>query len=116
VVRIVSFRPFPYRELGAVLKGKKAVGVLDRSAGLGAQGAPVWLETVSAVPGDKSNIYSYVAGLGGRDITEKTVQAIFEQLLRVGEDPSLAPGTVTPWVDTREQAMDIRRIRTNDTN
>jgi len=116
VVRIVSFRPFPYRELGAVLKGKKAVGVLDRSAGLGAQGAPVWLETVSAVPGDKSNIYSYVAGLGGRDITEKTVQDIFGQLLRVGEDPSLAPGTVTPWIDTRENAMDIRRIRTNDTN
>lgn len=114
VVRIVSFRPFPHRELAEALKGKKAVGVLDRSAGLGAQGAPVWLETVSAASEGKNNIYSYVAGLGGRDITEKTVKKIFEQLLRVGEDPSLAPETVTPWADTREQAMDIRRIRTND--
>lgn len=114
VVRIVSFRPFPHREMDKALKGKRAVGVLDRSSGLGAQGAPVWLETVSAVSDGKSNIYSYVAGLGGRDITEKTVKTVFEQLLKVGNDPSLAPETVTPWIDTREQAMDIRRIRTND--
>ncbi len=114
VVRIVAFRPFPHRELDEALKGKKAVGVLDRSSGLGAQGAPVWLETVSAVSDKKANIYSYVAGLGGRDITEKTVEKVFEQLLRVGENPSLAQETVTPWIDTREQAMDIRRIKTND--
>lgn len=114
VVRIVSFRPFPHRELRAALRGKKAVGVLDRSAGLGAQGGPVWLETVSAVSGDIRNIYSFIGGLGGRDITEKTIERIFEQLLRVGEGDSAGAGAITPWIDTREGAMEIRRIRTND--
>jgi pyruvate ferredoxin oxidoreductase alpha subunit len=112
VVRIVSFRPFPHKELRAALKGKKIVGVLDRSAGLGAQGGPVWLETVSAVSGENIDIYSYVTGLGGRDITEKTVEKIFEQLFRVGEGDSVE--AVTRWIDTREEAMEIRRIRTND--
>ena len=114
VVRIVSFRPFPHKELRAALKGKKVVGVLDRSAGLGAQGGPVWLETVSAISGENLNILSYVTGLGGRDITEKTIEKIFEQLYQVGEGGSVEAGT--RWIDTREEAMEIRRIRTNDSN
>ena len=42
VVRIISFRPFPHRELNRLLKGAGTVAVLERSAASGARGGPVW--------------------------------------------------------------------------
>ncbi len=109
VVRIVSFRPFPVERIGSILKGKKVMGVIDRSAGLGAQGGPIWLEVKSAVSDTQAKVYGYVAGLGGRDITEKTIDKIFTELLKgvccAGAEPD------KPWIDTREYAMDVRSIK-----
>jgi len=113
VVKIVSFRPFPHERLKEILEGKKVVGVLDRSAGLGAQGGPVWLEVNSAVTPGEKKVYNYVAGLGGRDITAKTIEKIFDQLLQQKDKPGV-PEFITPWIDTGQNAMEIRRIRKND--
>ena len=110
VIKIVSFRPFPHEQLKKELAGKGAIGVLDRSAGLGAQGGPVWQEVSSAVIPREANIYGYVAGLGGRDITAKTIEGIFDQLLQQKDKPG-RPERITPWIDTGEDAMEIRRIR-----
>jgi pyruvate ferredoxin oxidoreductase alpha subunit len=108
VIKITVFRPFPRQELAAALKGKKTIGVIDRSAGLGAQGGPLWLEVNAAVEDKDTRIYSYVAGLGGRDITEKTIEKIFLQML---ENPGIKEDKpLKSWVDTREDAMDTRRI------
>ena len=40
VVKIRVWRPFPYAELAAALKGLKAVAVLDRAESFGAEGGP----------------------------------------------------------------------------
>ncbi len=103
-VKILSFRPFPVAMLAGILKGKKAIGVIDRSAGLGAQGGPLWLEVKSALPGNGAQVCGYVAGLGGRDVTEETIGKIFSGLL--GETPE----AVKSWVDTADDAMDKRRM------
>lgn len=115
VVRIVSFRPFPHDQLKGALAGKKLVAVLDRSAGLGARGGPVWLEVNAAAPPGDTKIYNYIAGLGGRDITAKTIEKIFDQMLRQKDKPG-DPGPITPWIDTGQNAMEMRRIRKNDRN
>jgi pyruvate ferredoxin oxidoreductase alpha subunit len=117
VLRIIAFRPFPHRELEQLLNETKTIGVLDRSAAAGARGGPVWQEVVSALhPGQTDNgphILSYVAGLGGRDITEDTIEKIFDQLLNYSDKQGeLQPLPPCSWIDTRQDAMNIRRIRT----
>lgn len=114
VLRIVSFRPFPVQEIRKVLKGKEVIGVVDRSGGLGAQGGPLWLEVKSAVSAEGAKIHNYVAGLGGRDITEKTMQEIFSELLTAGSGSDAGPKK--SWLDTREDALCIRKCKNNVRN
>lgn len=89
VARIRVYRPFPYKELAEVLKGAKAVGILDRSDSFGAQYAPVGLDVRSALYDAELHIPTrdYVYGLGGADVTlEAMRQAYTElQLLVAGE-------------------------------
>jgi pyruvate ferredoxin oxidoreductase alpha subunit len=105
-VKLGVFRPFPVESLQKALAGKRVVGVLDRSAGLGAQGGPVWLEVNAAVSDTGTRVLSYVAGLGGRDITESTMETVFHQLLQIHRGEK--PGPAKPWVDTRRDAMFLR--------
>jgi pyruvate ferredoxin oxidoreductase alpha subunit len=108
VVKIICFRPFPVEILRGILKGKKTIGVIDRSAGLGAEGGPVWLEVKSAVD-KEAKIFDYVAGLGGRDIPETTIKKIFTELQQSENSDLDAP--VKPWIDTAENAMQVREAR-----
>lgn len=106
VLKILCFRPFPAEKIRHLLKGKKAVAVIDRSAGLGAQGGPLWLEVNTALSGSGVIVHGYVAGLGGRDITEKTIDKVFSGLLK-GAVP-YGSATKNLWIDTRDDAMDLR--------
>lgn len=108
VIKISSFRPFPAQLLAGFLKGKKVVGVIDRSAGLGAQGGPLWLEVKAANQQPQLPICPYVAGLGGRDISEKTIETIFQQLLARCQVPQPNPDIPVSWIDTRDDAMTTR--------
>jgi pyruvate ferredoxin oxidoreductase alpha subunit len=91
-----------------ILKGKKVIGVIDRSAGLGAEGGPVWLEVKSSA--DKNaKVFDYVAGLGGRDIPETTIEKICAELLQCVDSDVSAPAIT--WIDTAENAMAIREAR-----
>ena len=106
VLKIVSFRPFPYRQVAALLKNAEHAAVLDRSAGLGAQGAPVWLEVCAALQSMGINVRGYIGGLGGRDISMDTIRHIFEDMAQkdtqVCEEPA--------WIDLKEHPMNIRQV------
>lgn len=108
VVKLGVFRPFPVERIRKALGGKRVVGVLDRSAGLGAQAGPLSLEISTALSDSEAQVYGYTAGLGGRDITEMTIETIFGELLEI-RNGSL-PGPVKAWIDTRPDAMRIRTI------
>lgn len=105
VVKITCFRPFPLEILRGILKGKRMIGVIDRSAGLGAEGGPVWLEVKSAAD-KEAKVFDYVAGLGGRDIPETTIKKICSELLQSINSNRSAPAK--PWIDTAENAMEVR--------
>lgn len=107
VARIVVFRPFPAEQLRQSLKGTKLVGVIDRSAGLGSTFGPVCTEVRSVLSGSDVNIHSYIAGLGGRDITPETIEKIFTEMLDGQAQPA------QKWIDTKEEAMTIRQVITN---
>ena len=76
------FRPFPAYEIAKALSHLKAVAILDRSHSFGAFGGPLFTEIRSAMlENDKipENI-NIIYGLGGRDINQEDISAIFDQL------------------------------------
>jgi len=89
VVKVRLFRPFPYEELGAVIKNVANIAVLDRALSCGSV-PPLYSEVIQTLfvktrygaflPEDK-NIQSYVFGLGGRDLREKDVKDVYADIL-----------------------------------
>ena len=82
LLRIISYRPFPYARIYEALKCVPKVAVLDKAVSLGAY-APIAVEMKAAFYGKKKGpkvISSFVAGLGGRDITLESVHEVFRRL------------------------------------
>lgn len=88
LLKPILFRPFPQNEIKENLKHLKTLAVLDRSVSFGGE-APLFSEIKNALyPLDKKpKLQSYVFGLGGRDLFEKEVEEVFDQLLKnkIGE-------------------------------
>lgn len=82
LLRVISFRPFPYKIVYEALKDIPKVAVLDKSVSLGAL-SPLAIEVKAAFSGKKKApkvISSFVAGLGGRDITPESIKDILRKL------------------------------------
>ncbi|MCF7795115.1 pyruvate ferredoxin oxidoreductase [Patescibacteria group bacterium] len=73
VLKIKSFRPFPYEEIKRILKTNTNIAIIEKATSLGAV-SPLAQEINQALNNDKKNIHSFVAGLGGRDITKKLIK------------------------------------------
>ncbi len=79
LIRIRCLRPFPEKELQKAIKGLKAAAVLDRHISLGQEG-PLFTDIRSAIYCNDITINSYIAGLGGMDITVKHFEKVFKDL------------------------------------
>ncbi len=79
LLRLRFVRPFPYEDVRRVLSNAKKVLVLDRNLSPG-MGGIIFQEVKSAIYNEahKPPIYGFIAGLGGRDITVKTINKIFD--------------------------------------
>jgi len=87
LVRLRSFRPFPYEEIRDIASRVKAIGVFERTFAFGYQG-PFTSEIKGALYGTGNDvpIKNYLLGIGGRDVRPKHVRAIFEDLFKVAEN------------------------------
>jgi pyruvate ferredoxin oxidoreductase alpha subunit len=82
LLKVTCFRPFPAQEIYEALKNIPKVAVLDRSLSLGSY-APLTAEIKAAFFGKKKKpqvVSSFIAGLGGRDITRNSIKEIFRML------------------------------------
>ncbi|MCU0650684.1 MAG: pyruvate ferredoxin oxidoreductase [Candidatus Omnitrophica bacterium] len=82
LLKVTCFRPFPADHICDALKNVARVGILDKSVSLGSF-APLAAEMKAAFFGKKKRpeiISSFVAGLGGRDITKESVKEMFSML------------------------------------
>lgn len=82
LLKVTSYRPFPAQAIYEALKDVPKVAVLDRALSLGAY-APLSAEVKAAFFGKKKKpevISSFIAGLGGRDITKDSVKEIISLL------------------------------------
>jgi len=81
VLKIKSFRPFPAAEVLKILVKAKYVAVMEKAVSLGAPDSPLALDIKSAAKNKiKTKIQSFVVGLGGRDITGKTINHIITEV------------------------------------
>jgi pyruvate ferredoxin oxidoreductase alpha subunit len=80
LLKLKMFRPFPVDFFRQVLNGKQKVAVVDRNCSFGASGIfaqelRAALYNAEAPP----EIFGYIAGLGGRDVTPETIEDIYWQ-------------------------------------
>lgn len=76
LVKLRLFRPFPEERLVAALKGKKAVGVIDRNVCFGWQSGTVFVEVKAAIQNLPAPIpvAGFIAGIGGTDCSLEMVE------------------------------------------
>lgn len=81
LIKLRLFRPFPQERLIQALKGKKAVGVLDRSICFGFNCGPVFLETRSLIAETgPMPIMSFIDGLANVDITKENLSRMIDAI------------------------------------
>lgn len=79
LLRPILYRPFIYEEYIKPLKTAKNIIVLERAEAPGSF-SPIYKDIVLTMfkhSTTKPNIYSYVYGLGGREISEKEIESLF---------------------------------------
>ncbi len=110
VVKIRTYRPFPRKELAEALKNAKAIGVIDKSISFGLPGGPLYNDVEAALYHEKIQVpmIDYIAGLGGRDISQDQIRKIYEELDDVKAKGS-APAEVR-WVGLREKGKEHELI------
>jgi len=102
LVKLTVFRPFPKEELKEILKNAKVVAVLERNISFGFGGA-VYAEISSALSSlrDKPKIVDFIIGLGGRDITFRSLEAA----LRIAERAMKEEVDEINWIDVNKEAV-----------
>jgi len=82
LLKINLFRPFPLKEIIAVLKDVKSIAVMERAISSGTY-PPIYNDIVNGLyqAGENKNIQSIVYSLGGRDIFAKDIEKVFEDLI-----------------------------------
>lgn len=98
MIKLRFFRPYPAEEIMRACRDTKAVGVFDRSFSFGS-GGPSFIEARSALSGLSIPVIDFVAGLGGRDVTDDDVKQMYEVLLETAKRGEAK--RKIEWVNTR---------------
>lgn len=81
LVKLRLYRPFPVQRLSQALKGKKAIGVLDRSICFGWDCGPIYMETLALAPRiGIVPMLSFIDGLANMDITQEHIGRMIDDI------------------------------------
>jgi len=81
LVKLRMFRPFPAKRLVEALKGKKAIGVIDRSVCFGWNYGPMCMELRALTPEiGPVPLLSYIDGLANLDITIPHIERVVDEV------------------------------------
>jgi len=82
LLKLRLWRPFPFEELKAAVKGVENLIVVDRCLSTGGPGGPAYSEIRSALYGEPNQprIFGYIGGLGGRDVMVSEFENIIRQV------------------------------------
>jgi len=86
LVKLRLYRPWPRERLSAALKGKKAIGVLDRSICFGWDCGPFYMETRALTPEiGIVPMLSFIDGLANMDITKEHIAGMIDDIQAASE-------------------------------
>jgi pyruvate/2-oxoacid:ferredoxin oxidoreductase alpha subunit len=80
LLKLKMFRPFPIGLIADALAQAQKVAVIDRNCSFGAGG--IFAQEIRSAlcnADAKPAVFSYIAGLGGRDVTPETITEIYQQ-------------------------------------
>jgi pyruvate ferredoxin oxidoreductase alpha subunit len=88
LLKILMVRPFPAEEISAMLRGRKVVGVFDQNLAPGSGGIfyPEIAGALYHVRGRPGAILPIIGALGGKQITAKEMEAVFEEMIAVDSE------------------------------
>jgi pyruvate ferredoxin oxidoreductase alpha subunit len=86
VLKLRSYRPFPKEDVLKATSKARALAVVSRAVSYGV-GAPVYSDIATAMSNaeQKPLLLNFIAGMGGRDVTQKGIAQVFEKGLRAAE-------------------------------
>ncbi len=101
VARVRVFRPFPREEIKELAQNVQMFAVIDRGISFGMEGF-LAEEVKASLYGqrDAPLVASFIAGLGGRDVTFKTIKGILRKSTEWMRRGRVEKETV--WIDLRE--------------
>jgi len=92
LLKIRAYRPFPTEAINEAIKDCDKIAVVDKNFSFGIGGA---LYADMKVKFDKE-IYGFITGLGGRDITPESLLEIYEKTKNV-------PEKAVTWIGLKEE-------------
>ena len=111
LARIKCYRPFPVRELLEVSRRCKGIGVLDRDVAFGTGGIVYQDVCRSLLNGGLNGfVANFIVGLGGRDVTLKTVAACYDKMNQLASEAPPAPGKDVFWPDESIELLKVWQI------
>lgn len=86
LLRLRLVRPFPEEEIRNMLRGRKAVAVIDQNISLG-KGGILYSEVAGAIINEKERpvLLSFIGGLGGKNISPGEFEFIFDNVIKAAE-------------------------------
>lgn len=87
LLRIKTFRPFPYEILIEKIKSFKAIGIMDRAESLSTMGGPLSIELKAALYSldKKPSVIDFIFGLGGREFALEDAFKVIDIVKRLSE-------------------------------
>jgi len=110
LARIRLFRPLPAEQIRNLLKGRRAVAVIDQNISMG-MGGVLHSEIASTLYGVKDApalLASYIGGLGGRDITQQEFFQMIEELKLASDKGITLP---TRLLYTQDEMTEMRKLQ-----
>jgi pyruvate ferredoxin oxidoreductase alpha subunit len=97
LIKVCCHRPFPGEAILECCQNAEAVAVLDRGFSMGSEG-PLSLDVKAALCNlEKPHIFSFITGLGGREITTETIRKITVRAMKDTKSRRILRGS--QWVD-----------------
>ena len=80
LIKIRCYRPFPYEDIWETIKDAKVVAVMEANVSMGSEGA-VGMDLKAKLSGkaDAPLVIDFIAGLGGREVNERTIGEIVKK-------------------------------------
>ncbi|MFH1424726.1 MAG: pyruvate ferredoxin oxidoreductase [archaeon] len=79
ILKIRSYRPFPYEEISKALEGKKGAVVFEKAYSMGAL-PPVYSDVANAMKDSDVAMSSFVGGLGGKDVRKRDINSLMKKI------------------------------------